>query len=266
MSDTKIGLSGCILEIMPNNIIRKTSPTQFYSNRLRNQAEKQRIFSTFELPNVKTPEIFQIQNNEIFSFDMEYISGAGFLNFYKSASADEVKNTLNLLFDFLDYSIKYHKISECNIDIIKKLNSLNQTSKYKDLISTLLAYCNNSQIKVPINFCHGDLNMSNMLFKGNSIYLIDFLDSFIESVMIDLVKLKQDLVHFWNLRIANQDVVRVKIIFAFLWSNIHERYRQYIDQPSFKVIECVSLLRIEPYVQNTKYSEILDEILKEVHL
>jgi hypothetical protein len=66
MSDAKVGLSGCILEIMPNNIIRKTAPNQSYSPRLRNQAEKQKIFSRFEIPNLKTPEIFQIQNNEIF--------------------------------------------------------------------------------------------------------------------------------------------------------------------------------------------------------
>ena len=42
-------------------------------------------------------------------------------------------------------------------------------------------------IKIPIGICHGDLTFSNILFNGNNYYLIDFLDSFIEYPLMDIV-------------------------------------------------------------------------------
>ena len=55
-------------------------------------------------------------------------------------------------------------------------------------------YLNNNipNLNIYKNVCHGDLTLSNLIFKNNEIYCIDFLDSFIDSPIIDLVKLKQD--------------------------------------------------------------------------
>ena len=49
-----------------------------------------------------------------------------------------------------------------------------------------------SDMLIPVGTCHGDLTFSNILFNGNNYYLIDFLDSFIESPLLDIVKLRQD--------------------------------------------------------------------------
>ena len=46
------------------------------------------------------------------------------------------------------------------------------------------------EIEIPMGKCHGDLTFSNILFNGNNYYLIDFLDSFIESPLLDLVKIE----------------------------------------------------------------------------
>ena len=56
-------------------------------------------------------------------------------------------------------------------------------------------------ISIPIGFCHGDLTFSNIMFAldDNQVGLIDFLDSFIETPLIDLVKLRQDTHFHWTI-------------------------------------------------------------------
>ena len=54
---------------------------------------------------------------------------------------------------------------------------------------------------VPKSKCHGDLTLENILINvNNDIYLIDFLDSFFDSYMIDFAKLLQDLKLYWSYR------------------------------------------------------------------
>jgi hypothetical protein len=262
LNKIEAGLSGCILEIRPNNIIRKRASNYSYGVRLQKQAEKQELFYELNLPNLKTPKVIQMLNEEVFAFDMEYIPAAGFFDFFKAATPDNVDSVLETLFTFLDHSLEISTKSNCNTALIEKLINLNQYSEYKDLIRNLLSYCENNVLIIPKNFCHGDLNMSNMLFKNNNVYFIDFLDSYLESSIIDLVKLKQDLVHFWNMKITDQEKLRIKIIFEYIWSKIYRKYQNHIDHPSFKIIECVNFLRIEPYLQNNKQRNILEMILK----
>ena len=54
-------------------------------------------------------------------------------------------------------------------------------------------------ITVSVGFCHGDLTFSNLLVNAKSrrIALFDFLDSFVESPLQDLAKLRQDTAYFW---------------------------------------------------------------------
>ena len=48
-----------------------------------------------------------------------------------------------------------------------------------------------STVEIPLGPCHGDLTTSNVLFAHDSsaIALVDFLDSFLESPLVDLAKL-----------------------------------------------------------------------------
>ncbi len=65
---------------------------------------------------------------------------------------------------------------------------------------------------MPVGICHGDLTFSNMLFNGNNYYLIDFLDSFVESPLLDIVKLRQDSAYLWSqlMYIHDYDKIRLK--------------------------------------------------------
>jgi hypothetical protein len=90
---------------------------------------------------------------------------------------------------------------------------------------------------IPVGACHGDLTLSNILVaphddvgpnlcrgerspvdhaledanEGPSLILIDFLDSFVESPLADLAKLKQDLCYCWTLRLQCQSASRKRL-------------------------------------------------------
>ena len=43
------------------------------------------------------------------------------------------------------------------------------------------------KIELPEGFCHGDLTLSNLLFNNDDIVIIDFLDTFLDSTIQDIV-------------------------------------------------------------------------------
>jgi aminoglycoside/choline kinase family phosphotransferase len=83
-------------------------------------------------------------------------------------------------------------------------------------------------MRIPIGLCHGDLTLSNILVQehqGDRIVLIDFLDSFIESPLADLAKLRQDLVHGWTLQMLRSrddfiDGVRLYVLHRRLYERV----------------------------------------------
>lgn len=48
--------------------------------------------------------------------------------------------------------------------------------------------------------CHGDMTLENMIIQDGEIYLIDFLDSFYNSWLIDVAKILQDADVLWSYR------------------------------------------------------------------
>ena len=117
LKDVKVGLSGCLLEIHSEKIIRKTAPNSIYGDRLRKQAEKQIYFYNLESLRIRTPEVINFNSDSVFGFDMEYVNGADFFTYFQSISYQGIDSALTALFDFLDYSIKNAK----KLSSIKKL-------------------------------------------------------------------------------------------------------------------------------------------------
>ena len=69
---------------------------------------------------------------------------------------------------------------------------------------------------VPRSSCHGDLTLENIIVTtNNELYLIDFLDSFYDSWMIDIAKLLQDLELKWSYRFSEDDSNReIRLLIA----------------------------------------------------
>jgi thiamine kinase-like enzyme len=101
----------------------------------------------------------------------------------------------------------------------------------------------------PMGSCHGDLTLSNIIFNPvDGIILIDFLDTFLESPLQDVAKIKQDFVYGWSFRKCH-NTLRVKAdilcnsCMPKIIKSIEIVYKQQVD-----VLTLLALLRIAPYI------------------
>lgn len=213
------GNSGCKITIVNKNnsySLIKTSKDVPYSTRLERQGVKQQEFK-YELDTLnkfRTPEIHKTWTEDgLFNIEMEYINADSFINYFSKANKNNLDGFLTLVTSYL--KTNYDGGSSISIEsihkiILSKINELRQIFESITWIdsfrSDLIQYLLNGipKFEFQIGVCHGDLTLSNMLFtKSNNIYLIDFLDSFIESPIIDFIKLKQDTKYFWSLNITD---------------------------------------------------------------
>ena len=256
------GLSGCKLELISSKVIRKITSNSSYNDRLLLQIKKQKEFEKFKFQLISTPEVYSVNYGQLVFFDMEYIPDSGFYDFFKNSSPFKLNQFIESIVEYFDQIFLEADFQDSREVILEKLLSLRKESKYKSFIDRLIKITNSQSMEIPITYCHGDLTLSNILFASEKFYFIDFLDSYIESVLIDIAKLKQDLYHFWNLDINSINEPRLKISFNHIWNYLESRYSNWIDNPVFDIIEATNLLRIEPYLMSEEKSCILDSILK----
>jgi hypothetical protein len=258
--DLTVGLSGCTFELN-NGILRKIAPTPKYNNRLWGQIRKQNMFLHFPLRNISAPAVIDtvfhdtLYDNRAY-VDMYYIPAISMREFLLKSSVAEINSFIDALFEYFDYSFKQshdeYRLDSFKQEIFTKLNQLAESSQYPSVCEAVeneTKYLSN--IKLPRGFCHGDLTLENILFYKNKFYFIDFLDSFIDSPVVDLVKLKQDLYHGWFLK--NIDLIdlnlRINQAREYIWNKLLERYSNKIITVEFRILERMNFLRIEPYLQ-----------------
>ena len=252
------GLSGCSLELINDRVLRKHSPSIEYNSRLLMQAEKQKVFSNRIYKNVDAPKVYDIQSDY---FDMEYIPGNTFSEFFSTASVNDVEFVVQTLFDYFDSLISTSRMVDATNKILKKLDSLKEKTFHKEYIEFLRKYVESNKIIVPHTFCHGDLTFSNIIFHKNRLFFIDFLDCYVDTFLSDLVKIKQDLDYFWALKTLNVHTHRLEQIYRFAWNELENRYSSFMYEP-FDVLDVMNILRIEPYLTSKDQRVILDRIIK----
>ena len=254
----KTGLSGCSLELINDRVLRKHSPSIEYNSRLLMQAEKQKVFSNRIYKNVDAPKVYDIQSDY---FDMEYIPGNTFSEFFSTASVNDVEFVVQTLFDYFDSLISTSRMVDATNKILKKLESLKEKTFHKEYIEFLRKYVESNKIIVPHTFCHGDLTFSNIIFHKNRLFFIDFLDCYVDTFLSDLVKIKQDLDYFWALKTWNVHTHRLEQIYRFAWNELENRYSSFMYEP-FDILDVMNILRIEPYLTSEDQRVILDRIIK----
>ncbi len=261
MTKLNTGLSGCKLELI-NGLLRKHSASAEYNSRLISQAEKQIVFSKRIYKNIETPKVHDI---EVFYFDMDYVSGQNFEEFFSSASVNDVEFVVSTLFDYFDTLISTARNFNATNKILSKIDSLKEKTSHIKYIEFLRKYVENNSIIVPHTFCHGDLTFANIIFHKNRLFFIDFLDCYVDTFLSDLVKLKQDLHHLWA--VQNQDVYSVRIhqIYQYIWDKLESRYESFMNE-SFHVLDVLNTLRIEPYLTSDTQRGILDKMIKSTEL
>jgi len=256
-----LGLSGCNLEIIGDGVIRKYSSSFDYNKRLMMQVNKQDFFSKLILKNIDTPKIRRCCTGNLYFFDMDYISGKNYDEYLISCNSNDIKFIVESFFNYFDFLINNHRKFNAKKNILLKLETLETKSFYSKYIKFLKNYVNGEDFYIPKTFCHGDLTFSNIIFHPNRLYFIDFLDSYIDSFICDLVKIKQDLYYFWNLKIQDKKSLRLMQIYRFIWHNIVKKYSSYINTKEFDIIDSINYLRIEPYLTNDTQRDILYKII-----
>ena len=277
------GHSGCQIDVVNENgslYVYKSSRDPKYLKRLVNQAIKQQQASSERLQHIRIPRILEIdESQEMVNVKMDYVYSKNFVEFFEHAGFEQVDYLISAFIDFIEHEIIRSEMQTVPREVV--------TDKFDDVESKTL---NNPNLKddaevvriinrsrvifdmlpdmdLPVGICHGDLTFSNILFNGNNYYLIDFLDSFIESPLLDIVKLRQDTAWLWSklMYIHSCDAIRLKIIFSkideALDSYFSEKYEWYRN--FYKPLQLMNSLRILQYAHESKVIEYLKRTINE---
>ena len=256
------GLSGCKLELIGSNTLRKHSSSESYNKRLELQVKKQELFSNQVFRNVETPKVLRKEDSY---FDMEYVTGRSFDEYFSVCSVNDIDFVFDSLcgyFDGLISNAQYYQPEVSKKRLLDKINSLETHTNHLTDLYHIRQMVSSITMRIPQTFCHGDLTFTNIIFNKNRLYYIDFLDCFIDSFLCDLIKLKQDLYYHWSLDVQGIKNLRIRQIYSFLWRKLEDRYSQYVETIEFDVLDVLNTLRIEPYLTNEDQRLIIKRMLK----
>ena len=256
------GLSGCKLELIGSNTLRKHSSSPSYNKRLDLQVKKQELFSNQVFRNVETPKVLSKGDSY---FDMEYVTGRSFDEYFSVCSVNDIDFVFDSLcgyFDGLISNAQYYQPEVSKKRLLDKINSLETHTNHLTDLYHIRQMVSSITMRIPQTFCHGDLTFTNIIFNKNRLYYIDFLDCFIDSFLCDLIKLKQDLYYHWSLDVQGIKNLRIRQIYSFLWRKLEDRYSQYVETIEFDVLDVLNTLRIEPYLTNEDQRLIIKRMLK----
>jgi|TARA_R100000388_G_scaffold94903_1_gene84099 hypothetical protein len=261
--------------------VRKSSKNKEDSLRLHRQYLKQKNFNSFF--NVETATITSSGNkDENFFFEMEFIRSSNSLAYLEACSKEEIDFLLDSILQLLDFNFRksifvkidkqvfFDKAEQVYMNckkntffshkelelLYKKIYDLIQRTQFSELF--------------PIGPNHGDLTFSNILIKKSQkkVYVIDFLDSFLDSPLQDVVKLRQDTNFFWTPLFHEGspiDSERIKMVFDYMDNKIndsfrkHHSYRQY-----YKILQTLNLFRLMPYTKSYKVKNHIDFCLSNI--
>jgi hypothetical protein len=225
------GHSGCSIKMLSDGIVRKTSSNTDYNSRLQNQMLKQKQFYH---PVIRTTDIVDCGYNSdgLFYFDMKYIRGVNLSIYFQ-------QNTLNSCMKIIDLFSSFNTETQIDISdaINKKIRTINIDEESLKLIT-------DQRWTVSSGYCHGDLTFENVLINSDGVYLIDFLDSFVECPIIDESKLLQDSFCYWSFK---NNIPKRKLITVCDKFDTRQHYCMLL----------LHLFRIIPYANAAKKENLL---------
>ena len=278
------GNSGCSVEIkdtLSKKIVKKSSSDPSYYHRLENQCKKQdNAFQKNNLEFIEIPKIIDrkfLFEEDICYFEMDFCRSLDCITFIHRCSIKEVEFLISSITGLIDNNISESKISKFKKEIfLSKYASVKDNLKnskfYRDIEKRFSKidkiFLSLEERDLPVGFCHGDLTLSNILIKRNSrkICLIDFLDTFLESPIQDMVKIRQDTRYMWSLNLypAPADLTKVSIIFNHIDRKIENHFRRYDFYKYFsQSFQIMNLLRLLQYCSN---KDVVMQVVQNIDL
>lgn len=276
------GHSGCQIDVVredDNLFVYKSTHDSGYLTRLLLQGQKQQEAANLKLQHIRVPKILDIaQNPSCVTLKMEYVYSKNFIGYFEHAGFEQISYFIRALCLFLDYEIELSPIETVRAEILK--------DKFADVQNKTLqnpALCNDQEVAqllrdtakcfeatgdmlLPVGICHGDLTFSNILFNGNNYYLIDFLDSFVESPLLDIVKIRQDSAFLWSqLMFSGQyDAIRLQIVADKIDKEIVKYASQYDWYQYYPIFQLMNFLRVLQYAHEEKVICYLKRIINQL--
>ena len=239
---------------------------------------------------------------------MEFIPYDNIASFLPNVSVNELDWIWSSIFKYLnrvlnDLSLIYIPLYDLYDIFIKKKNEIiinlnkgygtsffkHNTIEKKDFILKIEKFLNNSleillfknvcNIEIPLGYCHGDLNFSNMLANRTDhvLYLIDFLDTFIESPLQDIASLRQDTYCYLfyhlinnkndnktNKQNNNNKVMKIKEIMQYFDEKLIKAFCNKKWWPIVNIFLFWKLARILPYSHSMKVTTNIIENMNRV--
>lgn len=284
------GHSGCYIDIKKENdmlVIDKYTKSNKYISRLKAQFNKQKKASKTNVTKgiivpkiIKTDESWPGEYHGI----MEYVYGKNFVQFFEYADKMTIDKFITTICEFIRNEIES---STCEIEyetdeLYKKWESVkkNMINIYKNdsphysSIMKIIKQCD--EIFKPnmkfenfyVNNCHGDLTFSNIIFRDNEYALIDFLDSFIESPIMDIVKLRQDTKYKWSTLMYNSkdyDKTRYDMICKYIDEQIDNNFKKYsFYNDAYHIFQLMNFLRIIQYAKKDEVTIYLIDTINNI--
>lgn len=291
------GHSGCQIDVVKDNgmvYVYKSTADPQYLRRLALQAKKQQAAASVEYQHVRIPKIYELQeNSDTTIIKMQYVYSKNFIEFFEQVGFEQVDYLIGALEYFVEYEISKSELQKISPTIFQEKfaeirnkvenNPLYRENEFSDSqsvgkklkteIKSIIersqkVFDNLNEMLIPIGICHGDLTFSNILFNGNNYYLIDFLDSFIETPLQDIVKIRQDTAYRWSqlMYTKKYDTVRLRIICDKIDHEIDKyfscKYQWYTD--NYRTVQLMNILRILPYAHEEKVVNYLIEVLNKL--
>lgn len=277
------GNSGCTIEIVPmgdRTCVRKWTHDPQYAPRLRLQAEKQkrmRIKNTLEF--IRIPEVISgAHTPDSYAFDMEHFRCDDVINFFEKATQLDIDLVVDHLIQFIDCNIvDSSEVEITRATLIKKYEEVREKVELNSMLTSFIKTEITPRIgeiimklsevfMLPIGNCHGDLTFSNVLITKDTkhVVLVDWLDSFLETPLQDIVKLRQDTKYHWsfNLYTRHFDKTKIMIIMEYVDKKVDAHFRKYqFYEKYYLLFQLLNFLRILPYAKDAIILKYLEKTM-----
>lgn len=270
------GHSGCSVKIVEQAgelLVDKSTNDPGYVGRLKKQAEKQRLFFASSYEKVHTPEIFRMEENgDNCSVIMSYVHSQNFVEFFDHAGFEKIEQFTQQITQLIEWEISKSEIQKVPFRVLRdkfadvKMN-IQESFKNVRSIESIIAksekiFEQTDDISIPLGQCHGDLTLSNILFNHNRLFLIDFLDSFVESPIIDMVKLRQDTMFGWSYLLYGNayDWIRHQITIEWIDQVLDSHFSKFEwYNRYYSTFQLMNFLRILQYAKKADIIKYLSE-------
>lgn len=242
------GHSGCRLSITPDGNVKKVSSSTEYNSRLIKQANKQDLFKNHN--SVRAPRVLSISTeSELHFFEMEFIKAETFATYLINEDFSKIKSAFDKILGFVCDSMDSKDSFDVTEAIYKKAHSINMNQDSNTI--SFLRKIESEKLLAPRGYCHGDLTFENILIN-KEMFFIDFLDSFLETPLIDLAKISQEFNVYWSYRnkpnidgVLISKIHGLNIMFLELLDSMNKDYKK-----TFRYLEILNLMRILPYTSD----------------